>query len=125
MRSIWLESLQPVDFETERLKAKIKLLNLRLTGDLGFESIASNKLKEVNKLSTLLLLIMLILSFLTQRRNELCKQVKELSPNKFSPSVSFTYSCDQPGDIEPSINRDMTGKAPATIRIRTANNLLG
>jgi len=48
-RSLWVQSRAPVALEKERLKAKINLLNVRLSGDLGFESTSSRLLKEVGR----------------------------------------------------------------------------
>lgn len=73
-RGVWLESRSPVKLEEERLKAKINFFNLRIAGELGFETTNPQKLK--------------------QRRNELCRTVKSIGSLNGSRRASFTYNFD-------------------------------
>ena len=84
--------------ESLRLKSKVNALNLRLSGELGFETLSKASLRE--------------------RRNELCRQIKDTSSQE-NPSASFTYSLDQSGSIESTGRQTMRVKS--TLRHQTSS----
>lgn len=95
-RTIWRESRLPKALEMDRVKYKINLLNHRLSGDLAHETNSQKRIK--------------------QRRNELCRTLKDIDD---IPDVSFTYSFDQPGNIEAASTYSRKSQG-TTLRPQTA-----